>query len=79
MSWLTKLLRRCVVSVPPTLENQGKEPVTIRWDRPMRERLRKAYSAAVAESKDQFTFEGNEYVTRYAMYLLEHLDNVLGK
>lgn len=47
---------------------------SIAFDKPMRERLRKAYVKAVDENAEQFTFEGNEYVTNYAKYLLEYLD-----
>lgn len=49
----------------------------IRWTHEMRERLRAHYNAARAAGKDTFMFDGNEYVTRYAKYLLEHLDNQL--
>jgi hypothetical protein len=49
----------------------------INFDRPMRERLRKAHAAAVAKNQDSFIFEGNEYFVGYAKYLLEHMDNIL--
>lgn len=48
--------------------------VTIRWDKPMRERLRKAYKKATDAGFDSFVFDDNEYLTRYAKYLLEYLD-----
>lgn len=51
--------------------------VMIRWDRPMRERLRKAYNKADKANQDSFVFEDNEYVTRFAKYLLEYLDTKL--
>jgi hypothetical protein len=54
------------------------EQQMVEWDRPKRERLRKAYNEAVTEKRSQFTFEGNEYVTGYAKYLLEYLDTRLG-
>lgn len=41
--------------------------------------LRKAYNKAVEDKRDQFTFEGNEYLVSYAKYLLEFLDTKLGK
>ena len=37
-------------------------------------KLQSAYDKAVAEGLDQFTFEGNEYVTQYAKYLLEYIN-----
>ncbi len=40
----------------------------------MRDRLRKAYLKAEMEEKLSFTFDGKEYVTLYAKYLLEYLD-----
>ena len=36
-------------------------------------RLKKAYEAAVKENKNSFIFEGNEFVTGYAKYVLEYL------
>lgn len=48
--------------------------VTIPWDRPMRERLRKAHKKAVKNKNNSFIFEDNEYLTKYAGYLLEYLD-----
>jgi hypothetical protein len=51
----------------------------INFDIPMRERLRKAYAAAVEAKQEVFTFEGHEFVTWYAKYLLQYLDAVLGK
>lgn len=51
----------------------------INFDKPMRERLRKAWQAAVDQGKDEFMFEGNLFLTDYAKYLLEFLDLKLGK
>lgn len=51
--------------------------VMIQWDKPMRERLRKAYNKADTANRDSFIFEDNEYVTRFAKYLLEYLDKKL--
>ena len=39
--------------------------------------LRRAYVHAVDTNQKQFTFEGNEYVTGYAKYLLEYLKTQL--
>lgn len=49
----------------------------INFDKPMRDRLRKAYEAAVKANADTFVFEGNVYVVGYAKYLLEYLDERL--
>lgn len=38
-------------------------------------RLHKHHDKAVKENKDIFVFDGNEYVTKYAFYLLQYLDN----
>lgn len=51
--------------------------VMIHWTKPMRERLRKAHKKAIKDNKDSFIFENNEYVTRFAGYLLEYLDKKL--
>lgn len=49
-----------------------------RFDRARRDRLRKAYDAAVAAKQEQFNFEGNDLLVAYAKYLLEYLDSRLG-
>lgn len=48
--------------------------VGVQFDADKRERLRKAYRKAIKEKQDKFVFEENEYLTRYAKYLLEWLD-----
>lgn len=50
------------------------ERVMIAWDIPMRERLRRAYNKATENHRSAFEFEGNQYLTHYAKYLLEYLD-----
>lgn len=47
---------------------------TVSFDLLMLNRLKKAYDRATSESKDMFTFEGNDYVTNYAKYLIEYLE-----
>lgn len=37
--------------------------------------LRQEYDKAVATKKETFTFQGEEYATSYAKYLLQWLDN----
>ena len=49
----------------------------INWTRPMLERFKKAYADAVAQGLDDFIFDGNEFVTDYAKYLIEYLDGRL--
>jgi hypothetical protein len=66
------------VSIPPVLEQMGDKPKTVKFDRAKRERLRKAYNDA-KDRVEVFAFEGDDYFVGYAKYLLEHLDNVLGK
>jgi hypothetical protein len=39
-----------------------------------RDALRKEYDQAVEDNKDSFVFDGNEFVTGYAKYLLQYLD-----
>jgi hypothetical protein len=36
-------------------------------------RLKNAYEKAANEKQETFDFEGVQFVTRYAFYLLEHL------
>jgi hypothetical protein len=40
------------------------------------ERLREGYKEAVACGKNEFVFDGKEYVTDYAKYMLEYLEGV---
>lgn len=46
----------------------------INFDKQKYEALRKAYDKAVADKKESFMFEGNEWVTTYAKYALEYLE-----
>lgn len=47
---------------------------TIEFNEARRERLRKAYQDAVESEQKIFVFDGNEYLTAYAKYLLQYLD-----
>ncbi len=47
------------------------DQATIAWTRPMLERFKVAW--ACADGKN-FTFDGYEFDSRYAKYLIEHLD-----
>ena len=52
---------------------------TVSFDLAMLNRLKKAYEKATSESKDMFTFESNDYVTNYAKYLNEYLEEKFKK
>lgn len=47
---------------------------TLTFDKAKREKLRKAYLQARKDSKESFTFQGSEFLTDYAKYVLEYLD-----
>lgn len=47
---------------------------TIEFDEDRMGRLQKAYHKALVEKKDVFIFEGHEFVTKYAKYVLEYLN-----
>ena len=49
----------------------------VEFDRKKYNKLRMAYNQALAKEKDEFKFQGLEYVTPYAKYLLEYLDDHL--
>lgn len=42
----------------------------------MLKRFRKAVKTAEVNGREQFTFDGNEYLVGYAKYLIEYLDSV---
>jgi hypothetical protein len=50
---------------------------TVEFNAARRELLRKAYNDAVESEQKVFTFDGNEYLTAYAKYMLEYLDMVI--
>ncbi len=54
-----------------------KSPV--RFDRERTELLRKKYDTAVRGNHKSLFFDGEEYITAYAGYLLEYLDTQLGR
>ncbi len=51
---------------------------TVDFDKATVKRLHQAYNEAVKNKDEAFIFEGNKYLTAYARYLLEYLDNMLG-
>ena len=48
--------------------------VTIIWDRTKRDEFAAAYKTAVDLELEQFTFDGHQFVTGYAKYLLQYLN-----
>lgn len=50
---------------------------TVEWNRPKLERFKQAYKHAVANGLGMFHFDGNDFVTGYAKYLIEYLENRL--
>jgi hypothetical protein len=50
------------------------ESKTVTWTPTKKRKFRRAYRHARARGLEQFTFDGNEFVTDYAKYLLEYLD-----
>lgn len=55
-----------------TLENVGVEK-SIVWTRPKMKRFDKAIMEAIKDKKELFIFDGNSFVTTYAIYLLQYL------
>lgn len=50
----------------------------INWTPAMLRRMKTAYKAAVEGGRDTFVFDGNEFVTSYAKYLIQYLDSLFG-
>ena len=50
----------------------------INFDRPKLEEFKLALAYALANRQDQFMFAGVAFVTTYAKYLAEFMDNELG-
>lgn len=48
----------------------------ITFDAPTRKALRAAHLTAKAENLETFAFRGQTFHTKYAQYLLEHLDTL---
>lgn len=48
--------------------------VTIIWDRDKRDQFTKLYEHAKANNMEQFEFEGHQFVTGSAKYLLQYLN-----
>ena len=52
---------------------------TISWTPEMLERFKAEYDRAVENNISQFVFEGNNFVTGYAKYLIEYLTTQFDK
>ncbi len=50
---------------------------TTDWDRPMLRRFKREYAEAVENKEESFRFDGNEYDTEYAKYMICFLDTKL--
>lgn len=50
---------------------------TITFDRQELSNLKRSYTVAIRNKKDQFTFKGNELLVSYAKYLIEYLETKL--
>ena len=51
------------------------ENKTITFTPALRDSLRESYDHAVEHTVETFIWHGNAYVTSYAKYVLQHLDN----
>ena len=49
------------------------ETLTFSKDRLVR--LKDSYAEAISEGRDEFTFDGYDFLVGYAKYLIEYLDN----
>ena len=50
----------------------------VHFDRPKMKRLQARYDRAVEKKEEWFVFDGEQYLTDYAKYLLEYLRDNLG-
>lgn len=73
------LARAGIITLPPGGPQAMKEPNTVTFTHAKAKALRLAYNNAVAEHAGQFMFDGNEYLTVYAEYLLDYLDSTMGR
>lgn len=48
---------------------------TVEFTPAKRDALRAAHTRAVSKGRESFVFEGREYLTEYAKYVLEYLDS----
>lgn len=62
---------------PGVDNNSDGKPVT--FDEQMLRRLEAVHDKACVDGHAQFTFDGREYSTRYAHYLIEYLRKQFGR
>ena len=55
---------------------KNEHKLTITLDPETLTRLRRAYDQAVSANQSQFVFDGNEFDTRYAGYLLQYVTQI---
>ncbi len=51
----------------------------ISFDKRKLKELKNLYNKAIKENKESFTYNGDEYLTSYAKYLIEYLETVFNK
>ena len=49
---------------------------SILWDRAKLDRFKKRYDEAVKNNEVEFEWEGHQFFTRYAFYLIEYLEGI---
>jgi len=54
------------------------EPQTVEFNQEMYVELQHAYKRAVSMGETEFNFRGGVYLTDYAKYLLQYLDQLFG-
>lgn len=47
----------------------------INFDSQKLKELKSCYNTAIKENKESFIFKGDEYLTTYAKYVIEYLEN----
>jgi hypothetical protein len=51
----------------------NEDRVVIEWTRPMLDRFNIAIARAIENNEDEIMFDGNKFITKYAVYLSEYL------
>jgi hypothetical protein len=55
--------------------NLGSSLERVTFDKPKLERLKKVYENARSDGAETFVFEGKEYLTDYAKFLIEYIEH----
>lgn len=53
---------------------QPNRETSINWTPDMLSRFKRAYGMAVRTNQTEFEFDGNQFVSSYAKYLIEYLE-----